>query len=174
MERGKHFLWPSDPVSADWKWCLGTYGGTISFCKGVQPGSWLLRIQTIYAVQNSVVREIQHEGRLCRSYWRDPETQGTSVLCGTVAIHSKLLCTDGFITASCMWGRRRALPFLRFPEVERHPTWKSKSGLAEWLHHQGQPIPQELPTDPTPPRQVQQDIFSKYDAVQRKGVRARR
>ena len=174
MECVQHFLWPSDPLLVDLKDCPGTDGGKISFRKGVQPGAWLIHIQTRYAVQPVVVQVIQYKGIRWISDWRDPTTQGNPGVCGTGAIHSNLLCTAVGRTASHMWGRQRVLPFLRFPEEEWHPTWKSESRLAYWLHHWGQLIPQEQPTDSVPPWQVQQDSCAKDNSVWRNGIFARR
>ena len=85
MERGQHFLWPSDPVSVDWKDYLGAEVGPTPFRNGVQPGTWLLLIQTRYAVQPAVVRVVQHKIRHRRRNWSDPTTQGSSGICGTGA-----------------------------------------------------------------------------------------
>ena len=173
MERGQHFLWTSDTLPADWKYCPGPDGGPIPFRNGVQPRTWFLRIQEIKSFQPTVVRLVQYKCGRWRSNWRDLPTQGTPGVCGAGAIHSNLPWTDGGRTASHTWGRRRAVPFLRFPEAKWPPTWKSDGGPAEWLHHQGQTIHQEPPTDSAPPRQVHKGSCAKDNKVQRNCIFAR-
>ena len=59
-----------------------------------------LCIQARQSIQPTVVQAVQYKGGYRRSNWRDPTTQGTPGVCGSGAIHSNLLCTDGCRTAS--------------------------------------------------------------------------
>ena len=78
-----------------------------------------------------MLQAVQHESRGRESNQSDATTQGTSLIYGTGATYTNLLFIDGGITDSCTQGLQRAIPFLIFPEAERHPTRKPKSGLAK-------------------------------------------
>ena len=78
-----------------------------------------------------MLQAVQHESRGRESNQSDATTQGTSLIYGTGATYTNLLFIDGGITDSCTQGLQRALPFLLFPEAERHPKCKSKSVIAE-------------------------------------------